>query len=52
MVINELKNENIDYAILSINKNNISSIKCHSKFNIIKTDIIEYKDTYYYIIKI
>jgi RimJ/RimL family protein N-acetyltransferase len=46
-----LKN-NINYVIAEIHKENIPSIKCHLRNDFIETDILSYKDTFFYVHKI
>ena len=45
---NAIKN-NIKYLIAEIHKDNIISIKCHIKAGFVKTSILSYKDTYFYV---
>jgi len=41
--------KNIKFIISEIHNDNIPSIKCHLSSNFIKTDILSYKDSYFYI---
>lgn len=45
---NAIKN-NIKYLIAEIHKDNIISIKCNTKAGFVKTSLLSYKNTYFYI---
>lgn len=51
-IIKNSKKNNINYIISEINENNIQSIKCHLSNNFVKTNIISYPNTYFYIASI
>jgi RimJ/RimL family protein N-acetyltransferase len=48
-IIKNCKKNNINYIISEINDDNIPSIKCHLANNFVKTNIISYPNTYFYI---
>jgi ribosomal protein S18 acetylase RimI-like enzyme len=47
-----LKLKKFNYILSEIHKDNIGSIKCFSSLKFKKTNVLSYKDTYFYILKI
>ena len=51
-ISNELKLNNFSYILSEIHKDNIGSIKCFLSQKFKKTDVLSYKDTYFYILNL
>ena len=47
-----LKLKKFNYILSEIHKDNIGSIKCFSSLKFKKTNVLSYKDTYFYVLKI